>query len=147
MNQTVISAVVLDLFVDQPPYQAPNGLIWEKVPDEYDSSTNIIWEGNWELVSPKKIQNEYLGEKEQKKSLFNDWKYDDHGVYSKEKIAKKQRETIAKTLDPSYHVCDHKTHESCTGSPCCDWIWHDGNCHFVSDDGECGLAIRLNGDQ
>jgi hypothetical protein len=67
--------------------------------------------------------------------------------YKKERI-ESQREAIARTLNPAYHVCTHDSHDECTNSVCCDFFWHEGDCEFVSDvdEKEQGFAVRF-GDQ
>lgn len=67
--------------------------------------------------------------------------------YRKELITK-QRKAVESMFSPDYHVCRHKSHMSCTKSPCCDVFWHEGECKFVSDvDGQKGGWAYRFGDQ
>jgi hypothetical protein len=162
MNQ-VISSVISELCEDIPPYPAPDGFIWKKEPDNFRDG--IVWEGNW-VLSNQIIKIECLQKTKQetKKSypsckwkcpnqhMENHFCYEKKGGYDKwtntcqDILIKKQREQISKTFNPDYHVCQHKTHSVCSNSLCCDIFWHEGECHFISNDGECGYAVRF-GDQ
>jgi len=171
----IASDIALDL---KPSYlgEAPDGFIWQKDPDEYDAVNDLLWEGGWSLVSIKQQQHclskfddtkctcevkKIVAEKprackwncpnghmEYHYCYESEGGYDKWLVqYKKEKI-EKERQAIANTFNPDYHVCTHNSHESCTNSVCCDIFWHEGDCDFVSDvDGkEEGFAVRY-GDQ
>lgn len=147
MNQTLISNIVSDIG-HNAHHLAPDGFIWQKELDEYDAANDIIWEGNWNLVPIRDVRDAVPSIKksckEEKLEKFEK-KFD---TIEKFDIIEKQRKAISRTLNPSYHICTHVSHESCTKSICCDWFWHDGNCGFVSDiDGKKeGFAVRY-GDQ
>jgi hypothetical protein len=144
---------------------------WEKKPDEYDQTNDVVWEGNWEIVQKKGKWDADTDLKSLKKTsveilkcnLKCKWNcpnghmgdhfcYENEGGYDKwlkkykEELIKSEREAIERTLNPDYHVCTHTTHSVCTESLCCDFFWHEGDCDFVSNDGECGFAVRY-GDQ
>lgn len=171
---TIVSDVISDLrYEDREdreqnyPRKTPFGFIWEREPDEYDYDNDLIWEGNWTLVPEKKIPiqiQDHCNDKKCSKApkvlcncpnahMGDHYCYENKGGYDKwfeqykKELIENQRAAIARTLNPNYHICTHDTHEICTGSPCCDCFWHEGDCHFVSDDGECGYAVRFDGDQ
>jgi hypothetical protein len=152
----IISSVVSDLTKDHP-YLAPPGKDWFKEPDEYDQTSDIIWEGNWvlrEKSSSEMIKIQPI--KTIQKPTTCKWKcpnehiedhncYESHGGFDayKEKVVEQQRQIVSKDLNPCYHVCNHKTHSVCSKSPCCDFFWHSGDCDFISEDREIGgLAWR-----
>jgi len=178
MDQTIIAAVVSDvvsdlsslsglsgLGKDHPSYQAPSGLKWLKTPDVYDSNLDVIWEGDWSLVSDHSSTSTYVcvSNKESSKSIPQEsiqpnvqhslcmwgcpnghmkshYCYKDEGGFDSfskkysEDLIRKQRDSIAMTFDPNYYVCNHKTHDVCTGSACCEFFWHEGDCHFSDND-------------
>lgn len=148
MDQLILS-VASDLSEEHPPYPAPNGFIWRKDPDEFDHSTGVIWEGAWNLIlfsflnsdptTPTKIQKNVFSTKTTTKTMTTNI------TVPKTAVPKifEQRKIIEQNLDCNYHVCNHKTHDVCTRSPCCDFFFHDGCCKFISDDGGCGLAVRF----
>jgi len=149
MNQ-IISAIVNDLNGSYPA----NGQIWKKTPDEYDETRGIIWEGEWVLENEyenkfEKFENDYKVEKKYVCDCPNAHMgehYCYNNCYPKKNLIKEEQMRISNTFNPHYHNCNHKTHKTCSNSPCCDVIWHGGICKYVTDDGECGYAVRL-GDQ
>lgn len=145
---SIIFSVASEFNEDQPPYDAPNGFVWKKDPDVYDEKSDIVWEGNWNTVP---IVSPVVGKKSGEKCewgcsnahMDTHYCYERFGGFSKckDELVKNEREMIAKTFNPNYHVCDHTTHEECTNSPCCNCFWHEGVCYFESDDyGESGMT-------
>jgi hypothetical protein len=159
---TIISSVARELSDQLSP--APDGFLWEKQPDHYDHDCDIIWEGSWTLVpnyqSPRNKCKDFKQEFKYSNLSNYNYNYDLSCNYNRDLSCKVcpetndgpneeviiQKQKISKTLNPSYHVCDHTTHKVCSESPCCDFFWHDGECKYVSDDGNCGYAVRF-GDQ
>lgn len=63
-------------------------------------------------------------------------------------LIEKQREIIRRNYNPNYYTCKHDSHFMCTNSICCDTFWHEGECHFISEeDGEEGGMAWRYGDQ
>jgi len=164
MSQSIILAIAAELGESSPPpYLAPFGKVWQKTPDEYDAKNDMVWESGWELVC-KSEQNFFETKKTQTQTQIHIIKTETettgckwgcpnghmgsgHYCYEREgghnrKQLEEQRKAVALTFNPDYHVCNHETHQVCSGSRCCDLFWHDGQCHFVSDDGKCGYAVR-----
>ncbi len=164
MSQSIISAIASQLN-DCFPYPAPSGKVWQKDPDEYDPVNDVIWESEWKLVeevkeicynkSDKSDKSDFKEKtflKHNQKHNQCTWGcpnahmkehycYESEGGYLKwlkkyeaDKL-KKQRMIVANVFSPNYHICNHKTHEVCSGSPCCDLFCHEGECHYISNNG------------
>jgi hypothetical protein len=171
-----VAAELNESHIYPPPYEAPSGKVWQKTPDVYDQENDIVWEGNWELteqlIEPVACDPKSCHPTKTTKTILactcvvdqckwgcpnghmgsDHYCYENDGGYeswlnkfSADKI-KNQRKTVNWLFNPNYHVCNHETHAVCSGSPCCDLFWHEGDCHFISDDGKCGYAVRF-GDQ
>ncbi len=160
MSQSIISAVASELRGDPFQTPAPSGYIWKKDSDKYDFTIGVILEGSWVLVpqqqqqlctskTSSKIESDSCNCGSPNAHMSDHFCYKGTGGFQtylkkcKMMLIKEQRETVSKTFHHDYHVCNHKNHDVCTGSPCCDLFWHDGQCCFISEDGECGYAVRF----
>jgi hypothetical protein len=153
---SIISAVASD-FIDtiqdtpeRPPYSAPIGKVWVKNPDEYDSTNDIIWEGQWIL---QESYPSYVYTTPRKRKLDFDTDFDckrkklDENRYWKN-LAEKHRKTVSSMFCPEYHVCTHKEkgHSVCSKSVCCDLFFHEGKCNWISPSGKVGGDAQMYGE-
>ncbi len=145
-SQSIISSVASEFHGLLFPTQ--DGYIWQKSPDVYDVEHDAVWEGNWNLV-PENNQNNQIQFQKTKATeckwgcpnghIENHYCYESQGgysVYMKKYGTNKinqQRQEVKMIYNPKYHVCNHKTHEVCSGSPCCDLFWHEGKCRHIKD--------------